>query len=154
MPLPIQAFSHVTIRVADIDRSLAFYRDVFGFDTVFDVELDGEPLETLTGEPNARGRMVGGLIGGASVELFCVVSDAPAPTARSGPALGYTNLSFSVPSLDAAHAQAERDGHTPLPMVDIGGVRMFFLLDPDGTPVEVIEYPGDATTSAELWRGT
>jgi glyoxylase I family protein len=37
--------------------------------------------------------------------------------------------------------------------VDIGGVRMFFVEDPDGTPIEIIEYPGGARTSEELWRG-
>lgn len=30
---------------------------------------------------------------------------------------------------------------------------MFFVADPDGTPVEIIEFPGDARTSGELWRG-
>jgi hypothetical protein len=29
---------------------------------------------------------------------------------------------------------------------------MFFLSDPDGTRIEVIEYPNGARTSAELWR--
>ena len=32
--------------------------------------------------------------------------------------------------------------------VDVGGVRMFFLADPDGTSIELIEFPRGATTSA------
>ena len=35
--------------------------------------------------------------------------------------------------------------------VDIGGVRMFFVHDPDGTPIEIIEYPNGERDSAELW---
>ena len=37
--------------------------------------------------------------------------------------------------------------------VEIAGVRMFFVNDPDGTPIEIIELPGGAKDSAELWRG-
>ncbi len=43
-------------------------------------------------------------------------------------------------------------GAHPEPRVDIGGVRMFFVRDPDGTPIEIIEYPNGATSSAQLWR--
>jgi glyoxylase I family protein len=36
--------------------------------------------------------------------------------------------------------------------VDIGGVRMMFLYDPDATPIELVELPGGATTTDQLWR--
>jgi hypothetical protein len=29
---------------------------------------------------------------------------------------------------------------------------MFFVRDPDGTPIEIIQYPNGATTSAQRWR--
>jgi glyoxylase I family protein len=38
------------------------------------------------------------------------------------------------------------------PPVDIGGVRMFFIYDPDGTPIELVELPGGATSTVQLWR--
>lgn len=151
-PLPVKGFSHVCVRVSAMDAALAFYCDVLNFDVVFDVELAGESLEAVTGEAGARGRMVGGLLGGTSVELLEITSAAAAPQAHSGPALGYTNISLSVDDLDAAQAQTTALGVAAGPIVDIGGVRMFFVTDPDGTPIEIIEYPGGATTSAELWR--
>ena len=39
-------------------------------------------------------------------------------------------------------------------VADIGGVRMFFVRDPDGTPVELVEYPNLERTSAEMWGAT
>jgi hypothetical protein len=36
--------------------------------------------------------------------------------------------------------------------VDIGGVRRLFLYDPDGTPIELVELPGGATTTDQMWR--
>jgi glyoxylase I family protein len=152
-PLDIRGFSHVCVRVSDMDRSLAFYVDVLGFDVVFDVELSGASLEQVTGEAGAHGRMVGGLLGGTTVELLEIGSEASAPAHRDGPALGYTNISLSVADLEAARDALEGEGRGPGPIVDIGGVRMFFLADPDGTPIEIIEYPNGATTSAQLWRG-
>jgi glyoxylase I family protein len=148
-PLPLQAFSHVCIGVSDIDASLAFYQNLLGFEVVFDVELEGASLETVTGTSGAKGRMIGGLIAGVMVELLGL-GDVPA--GASGPHLGYTNMSFSVRDLDAAYQQAIGLGHRPAQApVDIGGVRMFFVTDPDGTPIEIIEYPNGERDSAELW---
>lgn len=142
-PMPIENFSHVCIAVADMDRSLAWYRQALGFDVLFDVELGGPAMEAVTGEAGAAGRMVGGLVGGAIVELLQFFHR---------PRTGYTNISFRVENLDAAHARFAAHGGAPGEPVDIGGVRMFFVEDPDGTRVEIVEFPGGATTSAELWR--
>jgi glyoxylase I family protein len=152
-PLAIQGFSHVCARVSDMERSVAFYRDVLGFDVIFDVELSGAPLEAVTGELGAKGRMVGGLLGGTCVELLEITSNSAPPARPAGPTLGYTNISLAVDALDAAHHDLKTHGGDPGPKVEIGGVRMFFLHDPDGTPIEIIEYPNGATTSAQLWRG-
>ena len=150
-PLPIGGFSHVCIGVSDMDRSLDFYRDVLGMDVVFDVELEGPSMESVTGRSGARGRMVGGLIGGAVIELLALGDE---PTGRPGPRIGYTNISFRCDDLDATYDQAlELDQRPQQEPVEIGGVRMFFLTDPDGTPIELIELPAGLTSSVELWRG-
>ncbi len=147
--LPVHAFSHICIGVSDIERSLDFYRRLLGFDVVFDVELEGPSLEAVTGEAGAKGRMVGGLIGGAMVELLALGSTG---SSAAGLHLGYTNMSFSVRDLDAAYRQVGELGFRPAQEpVDIGGVRMFFVADPDGTPIELVEYPNGERTSAELW---
>jgi glyoxylase I family protein len=150
--LPINAFSHVCVRVSSMPRSLAFYRDVLDFDVVFDVELEGEALGQVTGEPGAHGRMIGGLLGGTTVELLEISSNVQTSEHSAAPRFGYTNISLSVNELDVVHAMAVSMDLAPTPIVDIGGVRMCFLADPDGTPIEIIEYPHGATTSTEMWR--
>jgi len=152
VPLDVKGFSHVCIRVSGMERALEFYRETLGFDVVFDVELSGPALEQVTGETGAHGRMVGGLLGGTSVELLEIDSQDGPAVRGSGPALGYTNISLSVDDLDGAHAAMAGAGVEPGLVVDIGGVRMFFVRDPDGTPIEIIEYPDGAATSAQLWR--
>ena len=150
-PIAVQSFSHVCIGVSDIEASVAFYTAVLGMDVVFDVELEGAGLDSVTGGAAQQGRMVGGLIGAAMVELLSL---GAMPECPSGPHLGYTNVSFRVDDLDATHAAVRRD-HPDVradPIVDIGGVRMFFIYDPDGTPIELLELPAGVSTTVQLWR--
>jgi glyoxylase I family protein len=150
--LALRAFSHVCISVSDVERSLAFYRDVLGLEVIFDVQLAGAGMESATGEAGARGRMVGCKVpgNGVTIELLGFAHRAEAKPARPG-ALGYTNVSLSVDDLDAAHATLAARGLASLQApIDVGGVRMFFVADPDGTPIEIIEFPRGARTSAEF----
>lgn len=150
-PLAVQNFSHVCIGVSDIEASLAFYTAVLGMDVVFDVELAGAGLDSVTGGAAQQGRMIGGLIGAAMVELLSL---GAVPECPSGPHLGYTNISFRVDDLDVSYDTVTR--HHPDvradPPVDIGGVRMFFVYDPDGTPIELLELPGGVSSTVQLWR--
>jgi glyoxylase I family protein len=149
--LAVQNFSHVCIGVSDMEASCKFYTAVLGMDVVFDVELEGAGLDSVTGGAAQRGRMIGGLIGAAMVELMWL---GAVPDCPSGPHLGYTNISFRVDDLDAAYDAVRRHhpGVRAEPPVDIGGVRMFFIHDPDGTPIELLELPGGATSTMQLWR--
>lgn len=150
-PIAVQNFSHVCIGVSDIDASLAFYTAVLGMDVVFDVELDGAGLDAVTGGAAQKGRMVGGLIGSVMVELLSL---GAVPATPSGPHIGYTNISFRVDDLDATYDTVRR-AHPNVhadPAVDIGGLRMFFIHDPDGTPIEILELPDGITTTLQIWR--
>jgi glyoxylase I family protein len=151
--LEIESFSHVCVGVSDIERSLDFYRRIFGAEIVFDVELEGESLESVTSTEGAKGRMIGLLIGGAVVELLGLgAASSTAPRERIR--VGYTNISFSVQDLDDAVRRVRALGYEPAgEPVAIGGVRMFFVADPDGTRVEIVEFPAGARTPVELWRG-
>jgi catechol 2,3-dioxygenase-like lactoylglutathione lyase family enzyme len=150
-PIAVQNFSHICIGVSDIEASVVFYTAVLGMDVVFDVELEGAGLDTVTGGAAQQGRMVGGLIGATMVELLSL---GAVPGSPSGPHLGYTNMSFRVDDLDATYDSVRR--HHPDvradPAVAIGGVRMFFIYDPDGTPIELLELPAGVSTTVQLWR--
>ena len=150
-PLAVRAFSHVCIGVTDIERSLDFYKRLLGMDVVFDVELEGASLEAVTGQQGAKGRMVGGLVGGTMIELLGLGA-VKAPE-RAGPPVGYTNISLVVEDLDRAYERVGQLGfRAEQEPVEIAGVRMFFVNDPDGTAIELVEFPNGATSSVSLWR--
>jgi catechol 2,3-dioxygenase-like lactoylglutathione lyase family enzyme len=139
-------FSHVVIAVSDMDRALAFYRDVLQMDVVFDQKLSGEPFE---------GRAVGGVIGGASIELLRMPGHrAEGDQAGGHKPVGVQVVSFSVPDLNSAHAVIkEAVGDRVQEPFEVEDVRMFFVTDPDGAVIEFVEFPGGARTPAELHRG-
>jgi catechol 2,3-dioxygenase-like lactoylglutathione lyase family enzyme len=147
-------FSHLVVGVSDMDRALAFYRGLLGMDVVFDQGMSGEPFDAALGSTASHdGRVVGGLVGGVMIELLSLRAASPT-TGKRRPFLGNQNISLSVPDLDAAYATVRDAGYAPeQEPFAIAGVRMFFVKDPDGMPVEFIEFPGAARTSQQLHRG-
>ncbi|MDJ0849563.1 MAG: VOC family protein [Myxococcota bacterium] len=154
-PLRVSAFSHVTIRVSDMDRSIPFYRDVLGLEQVFDVNLSGGGLDEVTGGSDMAGRMVGFLVpgNGVMIELICF-ANRELRRDDAGSRLGYGNLSLGVDDLDAAYQTFLDLGVTPdQKPVEVGGVRMFFVADPDGTRIEIIGFPGDGVVTSAGFHG-
>ena len=149
------SFCHLVIGVTDMDRALAFYRDALGMEVAFESLISGEPFDAvLHAKRKQEGRVVGGLLGGLMVELLSLgsVPSADKPARRG--ITGIDNVSLSVPDLDDTHRRITAAGYVPdQAPFEIGGVRMFFVKDPDGTPVEFIELPNGARSTYEMHRG-
>jgi catechol 2,3-dioxygenase-like lactoylglutathione lyase family enzyme len=141
--------------VTDMDRALEFYRDVLGMEVVFETLISGEPFDAvLHATRKQEGRVVGGLLGGLMVELLSLGAKPKTDKAPRRGVTGIHNLSLSVTDLDDTHRRITAAGHIPdQDPFEIGGVRMFFVKDPDGTPVEFIELPDGARSTYEMHRG-
>ncbi|WP_082984632.1 MULTISPECIES: VOC family protein [unclassified Mycobacterium] len=149
------SFCHLVVGVTDMDRALAFYRDVLGMEVVFETLISGEPFDAvLHATRKQEGRVVGGLLGGLMIELLSIGANPPDHKPARRGITGIHNVSLSVTDLDDTHRRVIDAGYTPdqVPF-EIGGVRMFFVKDPDGTPVEFIELPNGARSTYEMHRG-
>jgi catechol 2,3-dioxygenase-like lactoylglutathione lyase family enzyme len=153
------SFCHLVVGVTDMDRALAFYHDTLGMELVFETLISGEPFDAvLHATRKQEGRVVGGLLGGLMVELLSL---GPKPALDAGTAnparrgiTGIHNMSLSVIDLDDTHRCIIAAGYTPdQAPFEIGGVRMFFVKDPDGTQVEFIELPNGVRSTYEMHRG-
>lgn len=149
------SFCHLVIGVTDMDRALAFYRDVLGMEVVFETLISGEPFDAaLHATRKQEGRVVGGLLGGLMLELLSLGAAPPDHKPARRGITGIHNLALSVTGLDDAHRRIAEAGYPPeQEPFEIGGVRMFFVKDPDGTTVELIELPGGARSTYEMHRG-
>ncbi len=135
--------THVGVCVSDIERSLRFYRDVLGFQFAHEIEVEGEPSDTLLGLRDVSLRAVYLERDGLRLELLNYANPA-SPTrapARAMNDLGFTHLSILVPSLEHALEELAAAGveirHETL--VELGGQRVaVFVRDPDGLPIELV----------------
>jgi catechol 2,3-dioxygenase-like lactoylglutathione lyase family enzyme len=149
------SFCHLVIGVTDMDRALTFYRDVLGMEIVFESLISGEPFDNaLHASRRQEGRVVGGLLGGLMIELLSLGANPPNQKPTRAGITGIQTVSFSVTDLDETHRRISDAGCQPDQQpFEIGGVRMFFVKDPDGTAVEFIELPGGARSTYEMHRG-
>ncbi|WP_375262225.1 VOC family protein [Palleronia sp.] len=124
--------THSMIRVLDEDRSRRFYETVFGL-TVAD-RLDFEDF-TLVYLSNFE----------TGFELELTINKSRTEPYDLGD--GYGHLAVSVADLDAEHERLNAAGFDPRKIVEFapGGekiARFFFIADPDGYQIEVLERSG------------
>lgn len=123
---------HTMVRVLDEARSVDFYGKAFGLEPAD--RLDFETF-TLVYLRNAESPF--------EVELT-VNKDRAEPYALGD---GYGHLAVSVGDLDAEHARLEQWGFNPKKIVEFKRdgeliARFFFIEDPDGYKIEVLERGG------------
>ena len=141
-------FHHLNIVVADMERSLGYYRDLLGLRQTFETELQGTWIDTVVGMPNARARcvFVQPEHGGMRLELLQYID--PSGEALSGAsnpsAIGLRHFALEVDDLDAIVAKVRAAGlpvfsdPVRVPFTLVGGIRksLVYTLDPDGVIVE------------------
>lgn len=135
----LRRMSHVSLEVADLDRSLAFYREHFGFETILERKLEGREFEEVTGVAEARSHLVRGLVAGdAVIQVFWHSWREQAQEKR-------TLMSFEVADCIGAHETLSAAG-VPCQSdpVEFDNSTAFVLHDPDGHPIEIIEWKAEA----------
>lgn len=127
-------FQHVTVSVADVDKSLAFYRDLLGF-----------PVLGRLYYNNQVGLVIDFLdIGNNGILEIFSFSKAPVKPSEFVPddrQLGMRHMAFTVKSVDATAERLKKAGvaFTLNPVDAYGGPRIAFFKDPDGTLIEILE---------------
>ena len=123
---------HSMIRVLDEARSVDFYSRAFGLNVADRLDFDGFTLIYLS---NAD----------STFELELTVNKGRSEPYDLGD--GYGHLAVSVADVDALHARLEGEGLGPRKLVDFRNgdtvvARFFFIADPDGYQIEVIQRGG------------
>lgn len=123
---------HSMIRVLDKERSVAFYREAFGLEVADRFEFDGFTLVYLR---NAE----------ADFELELTVNKGTTEAYDLGN--GYGHLAVVVDDIAAEHARFVERGFAPRDIKELHHegqrlARFFFVADPDGYQIEVLERQG------------
>ncbi len=125
------ALIHTCYRIADIDRSVDFYRRL-GFEELGRMPIRDEATNVFMGLPGD----------GARLELtYNHGQDEPYDLGT-----GYNHIAVALEDLDGALAGLAEQGiepEKPPYTVSEGGSRLCFVRDPDGYRVELIEKQPD-----------
>jgi lactoylglutathione lyase len=124
---------HSMIRVLDEERSIRFYEKAFGLKVADRLAFESFTLVYLSNAEN-------------DFELELTVNKGRSEPYDMGD--GYGHLAVSVEDVEAEHARFEAEGLSPRKLVSFapdGGApiaRFFFVADPDGYQIEVLERGG------------
>ena len=149
--MPIRRFTHVAIRVADLDRSVRFYRDLLGFAERNRHVGAGGPSAMMLGTPGAEIAAVFLERDGTVVELQTLEGDEPSIV--TGIQRGLSHIGFAVSDLPGVLRDVEAAGGRVIEASryrdDSLGSEVVFVTDPDGTRIELIAAP----EGYDVWRG-
>lgn len=139
---------HFGLTVTDLDRSAAFYRDVVGLDETRRSELSKPAFDRLTAHPGgARIRVAFLTCGGIELQLVEYVEGGGGALEPRHNRIGSPHLSIPVDDVRERYAQLRSDPEVPVlsELVEIlDGTWSFYVSDPDGIPVEFIQYPAES----------
>ena len=146
----IIAADHTGITVSNLERSLAFWRDVLGFEFSHSAHQKGERPEQITGVKGAELKLaVVKSPTGHKIELL----EYFAPGNRKKEFnlrpcdLGHVHVALIVDDLDAVLQKVAASGWkaigTPQGLTEgpNAGKRVVYVFDPDGTTIEFMEMP-------------
>jgi catechol 2,3-dioxygenase-like lactoylglutathione lyase family enzyme len=149
-----EAVAMVGLTVSDLDRSVAFYTTVLDFRKVSEDERSGPEIEALAGVFGARVRIVRLRLGEETLQLseFLAPRGRPAPADSRSNDRWFQHVAIIVSDMDRAYARLRRfkvqhasTGPQLLPKTIPGaaGIRAFYFRDPDGHPLEILQFPPD-----------
>ncbi|PHR95300.1 MAG: lactoylglutathione lyase [Blastopirellula sp.] len=123
---------HSMIRVLNEKKSVEFYQSAFALTSIERLDFDSFTLVYMSNQE-------------AAFELELTINKNRTEAYDLGD--GYGHIAFCVDDLDAEHARFTKAGHAPRDIVEFKreGIllaRFFFVQDPDGYQIEVLQKHG------------
>lgn len=148
----ITAADHTGITVSNLERSLAFWRDVLSFEFSHSTHQKGEIAEQITGVRGAELKLavVKGR-DGHKIELleYLAPADRKKDNALRPCDVGHIHVALTVENLDSLLERIAASGWKAagkpqsLTSGPNAGKRVIYVRDPDGTTIEFMEMPGN-----------
>jgi catechol 2,3-dioxygenase-like lactoylglutathione lyase family enzyme len=151
----ILSADHTGITVSNLERSLAFWRDILGFEFSHAAHQKGELAEEITGIPGAELKLaVLKTPGGHKIELLEYIAPADRKRANLRPCdVGSVHVALLVHDLDAMLERIATSGWKAagkpqtLQSGPNAGKRVVYVRDPDGTTIELMQIAKESSSA-------
>lgn len=145
-PFRVVGADHTGITVSNLERSLAFWRDVLGFEFSHEAHQKGELAREITGVEGAEIKLaVLKTPGGHKIELLEYLAPVDRKRGNLRPCdVGSMHVALIVEDLDAALDRIAVSGWKTAGQPQIltkgpnAGRRVVYVRDPDGTTIELM----------------
>lgn len=135
---------HVGLTVKNLERSVAFYRDVVGMkETEFQMmNVKSKEFDTLTNNPGAELKVAHLTLGPFMLQLIEYVAAGGTALDLHHNNVGSPHLCIYIPDVEAKLKEVQQRGDVVITsgLVQIApNMRSFYTEDPDGVPVEFLQ---------------
>ena len=143
--MTVKTIRHTGIVVSDMDRSLAFYRDLLGMEVWADFRDDSDYVQAVTDIPGANLWMVKlkAAEDNTSIELLQYLSHpGEVPPATRACDVGCNHVCLHVDDIDSLYEHLLANGirfHAPPTNSPDGGAKVTYCRDPEGVIVELVQ---------------
>jgi glyoxylase I family protein len=145
----VSAADHTGITVSNLERSLAFWRDVLGFELSHTAHQTGEMAKEITGVSGAEIKLaVVKAPGGHKIELLEYVAPPDRKRVDLRPCdVGHVHVALIIDDLNAVLEKIAESGWKTAGIPQTlktgpnAGKRVIYVRDPDGTTIEFMEPP-------------
>lgn len=131
---------HLGIKTSDLEKSVAFYRDVLGLKEAFRMGRDGQDfIVYMYVSPHEF------------IELF---AGGKVPAEYADDKIGFMHICLEVDDVEAEYKRMRELG-VELDTGILDGYakcRQFWIHDPDGTPIEMMELPPESLQARAIAR--
>jgi len=141
----IRGIHHTAISTGNLERALAFYRDLLGFEvaTEFNWPVGTDVADRITALKDSSARAAMLKAGNTMIELFQYQSPLPQRGDPDRPVNehGITHICLDVTDVDAEYKRLQAAGvkfHCP-PQEFAGVAKVTYARDPDGNVIELQE---------------
>lgn len=140
----IRGIHHVAVSTPDLDRIVAFYRDVVGAEQVYQGgwEKGSDMIDQIVGLKGSSCRQAMLKLHNAYLEFFEYQTPTPQRKDPTYPPNdhGYTHFCIDVTDIDAEYERLSKAGvkfNIPPPDFEGGDIRATYGRDPDGNIIEI-----------------
>jgi catechol 2,3-dioxygenase-like lactoylglutathione lyase family enzyme len=141
----IRSIHHAAFTVSNLERSIAFYRDILGMKVLWDsvqagVPFEGPECDRITGCPGTEQHIVYMGIGGGILELVEYTPTGKIVNNHKSSDIGASHICLKTDDIKALYEKLLANlVVVHCPPQNRGGLSVFYFRDPDGIILEAVE---------------